>query len=83
LIEAADGGYNGIASTSSDTPLKRASFPPGLEKFEEAETYADWIFFVEPRQLVRGRPIQVPPPQPENPTAPAPATPVVPGSRGS
>lgn len=44
LIPASDGGIAGVASTSSETPLKRANFPKGLEKFAGAASYSDWIF---------------------------------------
>lgn len=44
LVRAADGGIAGVASRSTRTPRKRAGFPPGLETFETAETYADWVF---------------------------------------
>ncbi len=48
LISASDGGFRGVASQSRREPIKKANFPPGLEPFEEARTYADWIFEYNP-----------------------------------
>jgi type II secretory pathway pseudopilin PulG len=53
LIRAADGGIAGVASRSKREPLKQANFPLGLESFEQAKGYADWIFEYEP-QVVGG-----------------------------
>ena len=39
-----DGGIKGVASTSGDKPLKQANFPPGMEGFTGAATYAAWVF---------------------------------------
>lgn len=50
LIRSADGGISAVASTSKDTPIKTANFPVGLERFEGAKTYADWIFEYVPLQ---------------------------------
>ena len=47
-FESADGGISGVASKSTGVPLKRANFPPEIEKFSEAETYADWKFQFAP-----------------------------------
>lgn len=44
LIRVADGGIAGVASSSQGIPQKRANFPVGLEKFEAAQFYSDWIF---------------------------------------
>ena len=44
LIRATDGGIKGVASTSGDKPLKQANFPPGMEGFTGAATYAAWVF---------------------------------------
>jgi len=44
LIRVPGGGITGVASKSKDTPLKKAGFPEGLESFEEAELYSEWIF---------------------------------------
>lgn len=34
----------GVRSRSNDIPLKTGNFPAGLECFEEASTYRDWVF---------------------------------------
>lgn len=52
LVRAADGGIAGIASASAQEPLKKASFPPGLEQFEGAKSYAEWIFEYKPQPSV-------------------------------
>ncbi len=44
LVRTADGGIAGVASSSKEIPQKRANFPAGLEKFEAAQSYSDWIF---------------------------------------
>jgi type II secretory pathway pseudopilin PulG len=44
LLRASDGGISGVASQSTEKPLKTGNFRPGYEKFETATTYADWIF---------------------------------------
>jgi type II secretory pathway pseudopilin PulG len=41
-----NGGIVGIHSRSMDKPLKKAAFPRGYEAFENAGTYADWIFSI-------------------------------------
>ena len=48
LLYGEDGGIAGVASSSPETPRRRAFFPPGYEAFEEAGTYADWEFRFEP-----------------------------------
>lgn len=48
LVRAADGGIAGVASSSKEEPLKRANFPKGLEKFEAALSYSDWVFEYTP-----------------------------------
>ncbi len=48
LIRAADGGIAGVASRSREEPLKKANFPPGFEKFEGAQSYAEWHFDYAP-----------------------------------
>jgi type II secretory pathway pseudopilin PulG len=42
------GGISGVASTSSDEPLKRANFPAGFESFAGARSYSDWVFEFTP-----------------------------------
>jgi hypothetical protein len=62
VVRGADGGISGVASTSKDTPLKTANFPSGLEKFDAAKTYEEWVFEYAPaRTAPAGR---VPPPAP-------------------
>lgn len=62
LIRSADGGISAVASTSKDTPIKTANFPVGLERFEGAKTYADWIFEYVPSQVpVPAKPPATPP----------------------
>lgn len=48
LLRSADGGIAGVASSSRREPMKKANFPLGLEKFEEAQRYADWVFIYSP-----------------------------------
>jgi len=48
LLRAPDGGIAGVASQRDEAPLKKANFPAGLEKFETAKTYAEWIFDFQP-----------------------------------
>jgi len=49
LVRAADGGIAGVASRSQKEPMKKANFPLGLEKFEGAKSYSEWIFEYSPR----------------------------------
>jgi type II secretory pathway pseudopilin PulG len=44
LVLSADGGITGVASRSKQEPLKQAGFPQGMESFEGAKSYADWVF---------------------------------------
>ncbi|MCG7961186.1 MAG: type II secretion system GspH family protein [Candidatus Thiodiazotropha taylori] len=48
LIAAPDGGIQGVASRSRKQPRKTANFPFGLETFENAEHYSEWIFLYDP-----------------------------------
>lgn len=48
LIPAPDGGIAGVASRSTQAPLKRANFPPRFEAFEGAASYAEWAFEFAP-----------------------------------
>jgi type II secretory pathway pseudopilin PulG len=66
LIQGRGGGIRGVHSASDGAPLKTGNFPPGYERFESAEAYADWRF-------VAGQdtaPAETPPaetePEPEN-----------------
>lgn len=56
LIRAADGGIAGVASASTDAPLKTGNFPKELEKFEGAASYADWVFEYNPAPVPGGIP---------------------------
>ena len=58
VVRGADGGISGVASTSTDKPLKTANFPSGLEKFEAAKTYEEWVFEYVPTQKSPGIPAQ-------------------------
>lgn len=44
LLRAKDGGISGVSSQSTATPLKTGGFRLGYEKFENANTYGDWVF---------------------------------------
>lgn len=44
IIRTIDGGIYGVASSSSDVPIKTGNFKQGFEKFEGAKTYSDWTF---------------------------------------
>jgi type II secretory pathway pseudopilin PulG len=48
LVRAADGGIAGVASRSKRAPLKKANFPPGFERFDGAQSYAEWVFEYSP-----------------------------------
>lgn len=56
LVRAADGGISGVVSASKDEPLRQANFPVGLESFEAARSYTDWIFEYRPTGAVPVRP---------------------------
>lgn len=44
LIRTADGGISGVASASTEAPLRTGNFPKDFEKFADAKTYSEWIF---------------------------------------
>ena len=52
IIRAPDGGISGVASQSSDEPLKQANFPAGLENLAGAKAYSDWVFEYRPPAFV-------------------------------
>jgi len=56
LLRAPDGGISGVSSRSTDEPLKKANFPPGLEHLASAKTYTDWTFEYQAAGVVRSRP---------------------------
>jgi len=51
LIRAPDGGIAGVASHSTQAPLKQGNFPQGFEHFEAAGRYRDWQFSYQPEVL--------------------------------
>lgn len=56
LVRAPDGGIAGVASKSRQEPLKKANFPLGLEKFEGAQRYEEWVFDYLPQPSAAARP---------------------------
>jgi type II secretory pathway pseudopilin PulG len=50
LVRAIDGGIAGVASASTDEPMKQANFPKQFEKFASAKSYSDWVFEYVPLQ---------------------------------
>lgn len=48
LLRAIDGGISGVASQSTEKPLKTGNFRQGFEKFESATSYANWTFEYAP-----------------------------------
>lgn len=44
LIRAPDGGILGVASSSTAKPVKTGNFRKEFQSFENAKSYADWIF---------------------------------------
>jgi type II secretory pathway pseudopilin PulG len=69
LIRATDGGISGVASASTEEPFKKTNFPKGLEKFDQAKSYTDWVFEYVPIQMRIN---------PTNPMAAPPVTPPAP-----
>jgi type II secretory pathway pseudopilin PulG len=49
LVPALGGGIMGVASSSTLVPFKRAGFDAVDAGFEDAATYADWIFIFNPQ----------------------------------
>jgi type II secretory pathway pseudopilin PulG len=59
VIGAAEGGVQGVASSSTRTTIKRAGFDPVDVDFDKAERYSDWAFVYDPLRGLRsplGRP---------------------------
>lgn len=50
LVQSPDGGIAGVASSSTEEPLKKAGFPKELKSFAEAKSYRDWVFDYLPRR---------------------------------
>lgn len=48
LIKNQTGGITGVTSSSKQKPLKQKFFPPGLDSFEQALHYSDWLFEYRP-----------------------------------
>lgn len=44
LIKNKSGGITGVTSSSKQKPLKQKFFPAGLESFENAKHYSNWVF---------------------------------------
>lgn len=44
LIRAPGRGISGVISGSTKKPVKQANFPLGMESFEGAQSYSDWVF---------------------------------------
>jgi len=65
LVRATGVGISGVASASTDEPLKQANFPKEFEKFTGAKSYSEWIFEYTPTPVSK------------SPKAAAPATPPV------
>jgi len=59
VIGAADGGIQGVASSSARTTIRRAGFDPADVDFDKGEKYSDWAFVYDPLHGLRspiGRP---------------------------
>lgn len=56
LLRAADGGIAGVASRSLQEPMKKANFPLGFEKFDDAKSYAEWLFAYDSHPIVATKP---------------------------
>lgn len=55
LVRAADGGIQGVASRSTNEPLKKVHFPKTLTMFEDAKSYREWIFQYVPANGTDGK----------------------------
>jgi type II secretory pathway pseudopilin PulG len=53
LIGAADGGIQGVASSSERPPIERAGFDPVDTDFDKAERYSEWAFVYDPLRGLR------------------------------
>lgn len=49
-VRTEDGALQGVFSRAGGQPLKRVNFPKGFEDFENAESYADWVFALKVEQ---------------------------------
>ena len=52
-LPAPDGGLIGVASTSTQVPIKRAGFDDVDAAFSDAENYAGWAFIYDPVAAAR------------------------------
>lgn len=57
VLRASDGGIAGVASKNRQVPLKRANFPPGLDKCEGAQSYEEWVFEYQARPASVKKPV--------------------------
>lgn len=48
VLRLESGEIYGVASKGEGRPKKRKGFPEGLEEFENATSYADWVFAAKP-----------------------------------
>jgi type II secretory pathway pseudopilin PulG len=48
LLRDAEGGIQGVHSSSTATPRKTAGFPKEYAEFEGASQYSDWVFMAKP-----------------------------------
>ena len=55
LIVAPEGGIMGVATASSEKPIKKANFTVADATFEKAESYGDWQFIYKPQMRLRKR----------------------------
>jgi type II secretory pathway pseudopilin PulG len=56
LLRSVDGGISGVSSGSQREPMKKANFPLGLEKFEDAQHYSAWVFDYVPTSATSTNP---------------------------
>lgn len=54
LIPSSDGGIAGVASRSTDKPLKTANFPVNFDRFDGAQSYSEWAFEYVPAASLTG-----------------------------
>lgn len=52
LIPSTDGGVGGVASRSTDKPIKTANFPIFFDKFNDAQSYSEWVFEYVPVPVI-------------------------------
>ena len=80
LVPAPEGGFKGVYSPSTLTPIKRQNFSEIDKGFTDRDRYSDWQFIYEPRLRRWGVGVNPPPPgSPGVPAAPPGTTPGAPG----